>query len=100
MAIERLVALQVDNDQLYDSYRENMFPILQKYNGGFGYDFKISEVLRSEKDMPINRVFTIYFETENQMESFFSDEEYLEVKHKYFSASVSSVIEIAKYNKK
>jgi len=98
--VERLVALQVDNDNLYNRYREEMYPILLKYHGDFGYDFKISEVLKSEEDKPINRVFTIHFSDEEGMKSFFEDEEYLVIKQRYFKASVSSVVEIARYNKK
>lgn len=97
MAVENLVALYVEDNDQYDLYREKMFPILQKYNGGFGYDFKISEVLRSEVNKPLNRVFTIYFENEFAMNSFFEDEDYLIIKKAHFSDSVSSVVEIAKY---
>ena len=99
MAIEKLIALQVNDNELYNLYRKNMYPILRKFNGDFGYDFKIAEVLKSEKDKPINRVFTIRFESETVMESFFSDEEYLKVKNEFFLKSVSSAIEIAKYDK-
>ena len=68
-------------------------------NGDFGYDFKIAEVLRAEEDKPINRVFTIFFSSESEMISFFSDEDYLAVKRTYFINAVSSVLEIAKYKK-
>ena len=100
MAIERLIALQVTDDKMYNLHREKMFPILQKYNGDFGYDFKIAEVLKNETNKLINRVFTIHFRSEDEMESFFSDDEYLIIKHTYFTPSVSSAIEIARYQKK
>ncbi|MGK0290369.1 MAG: hypothetical protein ACI86H_001827 [bacterium] len=99
MAIERLVGLYVKDDELYQKYREAMSPILETFGGGFGYDFKIAEVLKSEVDAPINRVFTIFFENEDAMNSFFSNEKYLEVKKQYFEVSVSSVTEIARYEK-
>ena len=99
MAIERLVALQVTKDDQYSKYREKMTPILKEHNGDFGYDFKIEEVLKSEINKPINRVFTIKFKSEFDMESFFSNKEYLKIKEAYFVASVSSVIEIAKYER-
>lgn len=98
--VENLVALQVDNDTMYSRYRQEMYPILLKYKGDFGYDFKVSEVLKSEENKPINRVFTIHFPSEQEMKSFFEDEEYLEIKQKYFKPSVSSVLEIARYIKK
>ena len=56
MSIERLVGLYITDDDLYQKYREGMFPILKQYGGGFGYDFKISEVLKSEVETPINRL--------------------------------------------
>ncbi|WP_109300165.1 DUF1330 domain-containing protein [Aquimarina sp. AU474] len=99
MAIESLIALQVTNNDLYNTYREKMTPILLKHNGSFGYDFKIEEVLKAEINKPINRVFTIKFKDEIDMESFFNNKDYLMIKEKYFSTSVASVIEIARYER-
>ena len=100
MAIEMLVGLQVVDDVAYQSYREGMTPILEAYGGGFGYDFKVSDVLKSENETPINRVFTIYFESEDAMHSFFSNAEYLEVKKRYFEKSVTDTTIIATYERK
>ena len=77
MAIERLIGLNVTDDELYQKYRKAIYPILESYGGGFGYDFIVSEVLKNESGNPINRLFTIYFESNEAMESFFSNEEYL-----------------------
>ncbi|MCO1335754.1 hypothetical protein MO867_15565 [Microbulbifer sp. OS29] len=52
-------------------------PILKSYGGSFGYDFKVSEVLRSETVSKINRIFTIRFLSKEVMSRFFSDSEYL-----------------------
>jgi uncharacterized protein (DUF1330 family) len=99
MAIERLVGLFVTDDELYSKYREGMRPILQTYGGKFGYDFKVSEVLKSEVKEPINRIFTLTFETEESMNGFFSDENYLMVRNQYFDPSVSATTIIAKYER-
>ncbi len=99
MAIETLVGLYVTDDDSYQKYREGMFPILQSYGGGFGYDFKVSEVLKTEVDSPINRVFTIYFENGEAMNSFFANEKYLEIRKKYFESSVTSTTIISKYER-
>ena len=99
MAIERLVALYVEDDTLYQAYRDHMIPILKDFGGDFGYDFKIAEVLKSEVNEPINRVFTIFFETEEKMEAFFSDKAYLAVKQQYFKPSVRCVTEISRYSR-
>jgi len=99
MAIERLVGLNVVNDKLYNTYREQMFPLLMKYGGSFGYDFKVSEVLKSEVSKPINRVFTIFFESEELMDDFFSNDEYLKIREKYFDSAVDFSTTISKYER-
>ncbi len=99
MATEILVALQVTDNQLYDRYRAEMFPILQAYGGSFGYDFKVAEMLQSETTEPINRVFTIRFQNKDNIDSFFKNEDYLAIKKLYFTPAVTTVIEIARYEK-
>ena len=99
MAFERLVGLNVLDDEAYESYREAMKPILHRYGGGFGYDFKIAEVLKSPTETPINRVFTISFPDEDSMNSFFSNDEYLKVKRRHFEKSVADTIIIATYER-
>ena len=84
MAFEKLVGLNVLDDEAYESYRKAMKPILHRHGGGFGYDFKIAEVLKSPTEAPINRVFTISFPDEDSMNSFFSNDAYLKIKQKYF----------------
>jgi len=99
MAVERLVGLFVTDKDIYKKYREGMFPILKAYSGGFGYDFEVSNVLKSEVSEPINRVFTIFFENEDLMNKFFVDEKYLEVRKKYYELSVLATTIISKYEK-
>lgn len=97
MRIERLVGMYIINDIGYTKYREAMMPLLSTYGGGFAYDFKIAEVLKSQTQKKINRVFIIYFENEKSMNNFFSDDKYLAIKEQYFNDSVSDITEIAKY---
>jgi len=97
MRFERLVGLYITDDDRYTQYRENMTPILKTYGGGFAYDFKIAETLKNESEKPINRLFMIYFKDESSMNDFFSNEEYLKIKEKYFDLSVGSSHEISKY---
>lgn len=97
--IEMLVGLNVTNDTEYAKYREGMTPILESFGGGFGYDFKVDEVLKSTTENKINRVFTIYFPSEEKMNSFFSDKEYLKIKETHFSNSVESTTIISNYNR-
>lgn len=97
MSIQNLVGLYVTNDEMYRAYREAMMPILQNYGGGFGYDFKIAETLRSETDAPINRVFTIHFPDQESQDAFFSNPDYLEIKQNYFVPAVSHTTTIDTY---
>ena len=90
MAVERIMGLYVTDDAEYQYYREGMVPILHSYGGSFGYDFKVSDVLISKTDNPINRVFTIDFPSQAAMEAFFSDPNYLIVQKEHFVNSVSS----------
>ncbi|WP_394246799.1 DUF1330 domain-containing protein [Vibrio profundi] len=96
---EMLVGLEVSDNKIYAQYRAAMKPILARYEGGFGYDFVISEVLLSEVDTPINRVFTIRFPTQSSADDFFGNEEYQAVKEQFFVKSVSHITIIASYHK-
>jgi len=99
MSYEILVGLNVLDELKYTDYRTAMKPILSDYEGYFGYDFKVSEVLISAGDTDINRVFTINFSCKSKMEGFFSDRQYLIVKEKYFVDSVGSATIISSYEK-
>lgn len=99
MSFEILVGLNVIDDLKYNDYRTAMKPILVNYEGQFGYDFKVSEVLISEGHADINRVFTINFSSKDKMDGFFSDPQYLVVKEQYFIASVANATIISSYEK-
>ena len=92
-----LVGLYVTDDKKYQEYRENMKPILSEYGGGFNYDFKVSEVLLSESDNDINRVFIIHFPDRGTKDSFFSDTKYLEVKKQYYKGSVQNTTVLSSF---
>ena len=99
MVYEMLVGLHVTNDKVYEDYREKMTPVLIECGGGFGYDFRIAEVLKSQTDDEINRVFTIYFPDREAMQQFFSAESYRAIKAKFFESSVASTTVIAEYTR-
>ncbi len=99
MSFERIMGLEVINDEEYQKYRENMIPILHSFGGSFGFDFKVNEVLKSKTDEEINRVFTIDFPSKEIMDNFFTDPDYLAVKDKYFKNSVKAVTTISMHEK-
>lgn len=99
MAFERLVGLQVVDEDGYQAYRDAMTPLLHACGGGFGYDFRIAEVLKSATPEPINRVFTLHFPSREVMDAFFADPRYLEIRRQHFDRSVAAVTRIAAYDR-
>ncbi len=99
MVYEMVLGLHVTNDKVYQEYREKMTPILVECGGGFGYDFRISEVLKSQTDEEINRVFTIYFPDKVAMQQFFAAEPYRAIRAEFFAPSVASTTVIAEYDR-
>ncbi|NRB40639.1 MAG: DUF1330 domain-containing protein [Pseudomonadales bacterium] len=95
MSYERIMGLNVTDDVMYQQYRDAMLPILHRYGGDFGFDFKIAEVLKSKTPEPINRVFTLAFPSESVMAAFFSDADYLIAKKQYLDKSVNAKTVIA-----
>jgi len=99
MAYEMLVGLDIIDEINYQKYRQKILPIALKYQGSIGYDFKVSQVLKSHTKDKINRVFTICFENEDKMNAFFLNPDYLIIKEKYFKNSVASTTIISSYSK-
>lgn len=100
MSYEMMVGLYVKDDSKYSDYRDAMRPLLEKVDGGFRYDFKVSEVLQNVEGRPINRVFAIYFGSKDMSKSFFSNPEYKKIKAKFFEESVGATTIIAEYERK
>ena len=94
---ETLVGLHVTDDVGYQRYRAGMTPLLEACGGRFRYDFRVSEVLRSETPEPINRVFVIAFPSAEAMRRFFADPKYLAIRKQHFEPAVKAVIRIAAY---
>lgn len=99
MSFERVMGIEVIDNEVYQQYRENMMPILHSFGGSFGFDFKVNEVLKSKTDEAINRVFTLEFSSKEVMDEFFSNPDYLVVKEKYFLKSVRAVTIISMHEK-
>jgi uncharacterized protein (DUF1330 family) len=94
----KLIGLHVRDGDLYRRYREGMTPLLHRAGGAFGYDFVVTEVLQSEANAPINRVFTITFPERSVADRFFSDPEYLAVRNRFFEPAVGSIATIGAYD--
>ncbi len=94
---EILVGLHVTDDNQYDLYRAAMTPLLEKLDGFFRYDFRVSEMLKGEADESYNRVFVISFPDQAIKDQFFGDEQYLAIRNEFFEPSVSASGIIAAY---
>lgn len=99
MSFERIMGINVIDDQEYQRYRVAMLPILKTYGGDFGFDFRVSEVLLSKTDDDINRVFTLEFPSKKVMDNFFSSPDYIAVRDKHFNHSVKSKTVISMHEK-
>lgn len=98
LARELLVGLNIVDETGYARYREGIAPILEKYGGGFRYDFRIDETLKAATEAPINRLFTIYFADQAALDGFFTDAEYQKVRGEHFEAAVDAMTVIAAYD--
>ena len=94
----KIIGLHVRNGDLYRRYRDGMTPLLNRQGGTFGYDFVVSEVLRSEARAQINRVFTMSFPDALVADRFFKDPEYLAVRKEFFEPAVGDVTVIGAYD--
>ena len=99
MSFERIMGLNVIDDQEYQRYRDAMMPILKSHGGSFGYDFRVSEVLLSKSGDNINRVFTIEFPSKQKMEEFFENPDYVAIKNRHLKNSISSKTIISMHEK-
>ena len=98
MAHELVVGLTVTDDAVYARYRAAIAPLLAAPGGGFRYDVRVAEVLRSASTHPINRVFAIYFESKTRKDAFFANADYLAIKARYFERSVAGTTIIGAYD--
>ena len=96
---ERLVGLQVTDEEGYARYRAGMRPILAGYGGSFRWDIRGGEVLEGETDDAINRVFVLSFPSRDASDRFFIDPDYLAVRAAHFDGSVGAAAIIAEYDR-
>jgi len=94
---ETLVGLYVTDEASYQRYRAGMTPLLEACGGRFRYDFRVSEVLRSETSEAINRLFVIAFPSAEAMQRFFADPKYLTIRRQHFEPAVRAITTIAAY---
>ena len=89
MPFQMLVVMHVTDEQQYSQYRKEIAPLLTERGGTFEYDLKVSEVLATKAEHPINRVFLVTFPTQVAKNTFFADGRYQAIKAAYFEQSVA-----------
>ena len=97
MAIERLVGVQVINENEYQEYRRQMSPLLEAAGGRFVVDVRVSEVLVAPESARFNRLFSLRFPSDEAMQRFFASEAYRAVREAHFVSSVSTTTALATY---
>lgn len=95
--IEILVGAQVDDPARYAEYRAAMAPLLEARGGRFVLDVTVAEVLRAPVATRMNRLFTIRFPSIVELDAFFADPAYLEIRRRLFEPSVSASARLATY---
>ncbi len=95
--IERLMGLDVADNNGYQAYRDAMSPLLERIGGGFRYDFTIAKTLSNSAGHEINRVFIIYFPNRQAQDRFFDDETYREIRGRLFETSVRDATTIGEW---
>ena len=95
--IERLMGLDVADNNGYQAYRNAMSPLLERSGGGFRYDFTIAKTLSNSAGHEINRVFIIYFPNRQAQDRFFDDEAYREIRGRLFETSVRDATTIGQW---
>ena len=98
MSYQRIMGLEVSDPQEYANYRAAMKSILASFGGEFTFDFIVSEALLAPANSNINRVFCLSFPSEQAMQNFFTDAQYLVVKERHFSLSVKTVTTLSMHH--
>jgi len=93
-----IYGLKVDDEPEYTRYREAMTPIFTRFGGRFGFDVRVSEVLKNEAGGSINRLFSMRFPSASAAARFFDDPDYLAVRARLFVRAVSAVVCLAKFD--
>jgi uncharacterized protein (DUF1330 family) len=99
MAYDMLIALTVSDDASYARYRQAISPFLARHEARFRYDFRVSDLLSTEGDASINRVFVLSFPDRMRKDAFWGDPEYLATKARLFERCVQTFTLIGEYER-
>lgn len=97
MSFNVLVGAELKDEDLYQAYRDKMYPLLKSFGGDFKYDFQAKATAMSQNGTNFNRVFVISFPDEKSRDSFFSDAEYLAIREDYLNPSVVEITPLSSW---
>jgi uncharacterized protein (DUF1330 family) len=95
--IEILTVARVTDADTYGRYRAEMTPLLEARGGSFGVDVIVDRVLHPRDAAGFDRLFTIRFPSLEEMEAFFGDPRYLEIRRRLFDPSVAEIRRLGRY---
>jgi len=84
------VRLRVLDDKRFDEFHSAIKPVLSRYHGQLGYEFTVPASLLARHSHKVNHVFTLSFASEQWMESFFVDSEYLKTRGRHILKSFAT----------
>ena len=92
------MGLFVADQERYSRYRAEIAPLLEAAGAGFRYDFDVSQTLKSEAGVEINRVFVLRFPDREARDRFFADPQYVSIRGRLFEKAVKRTVVIAEYD--
>lgn len=90
MAVVRWVALDVVDEAAYARYRDAMVPILTERGGRFALDCRVSSVMATPVEHPINWLIALEFPDSEAMLAFYADPRYQAARAAHFEQAVAS----------
>ena len=95
--VEILVGVNVIDPEGYARYRAAMTPLLEANGGRFVVDVQVATVLRAPEASPFNRMFTIRFDSEAQLDRYFALDAYKAIRKEHFEPSVAATVWLGRY---
>jgi uncharacterized protein (DUF1330 family) len=87
----------VVDQEKYAQYRTEIAPLLEAAGARFRYDFEVSQTLKSEAGLEVNRLFVIQFPNRAGKDHFFADPQYGEIRARLFDEAVEKMAIFAEY---
>lgn len=96
--IETLVALNVQDEQLFSKYCERVTPLLKEYEGSLTYNRVVEENRNDDSDDEIiNHILILQFGSEELKNAFHNNNNYRKAKKELFDKAVKSMFTLSSH---